>query len=213
MMAATVRFPVMQMRPRRLPPVMRRSPQNQIRLGRVRAHICRPRVAIPCCIVTHNPVTIPCTFVRPIAIVLTIMRSSGPVSPKSYGHVSTAPGPIEDGNGFPTILLVDGDAESRCILAKPIRQEGYLVLEAHDLAGALHIVQNHSRSIQFLVIAVNTYERAWVELVTEYRPLMQTLVCDTHAVQSSPLTLRIEDVVPALREFFGSRKATLRASA
>jgi len=57
------------------------------------------------------------------------------------------------GNSFPTILLVEVDADRRLALADILRRDGYLVLEAEDISRAIAVARTHSRIIHLLLVS------------------------------------------------------------
>ena len=106
--------------------------------------------------------------------------------------------------GYPTILLADDDDELRCALVEAIRREGYLVLEAHDRASALHAVQVHSRRIHMLLIDASLCDSAWAELLKQYRPDMRIVLLARHPQEMRPDAWLADSVVPKVREYFNA---------
>jgi DNA-binding response OmpR family regulator len=69
-------------------------------------------------------------------------------------------------------LVAEEDDELRSALSNSLRQDGYLVLEAHDVPSVLGIARVHSRPIHLLLIDVSIDNHTLAALRKPYRPEM-----------------------------------------
>ena len=116
---------------------------------------------------------------------------------------------LEKRSGFPTILLAEDDNELRNALAHSLRQNGYLVLEAHDGPSALGIARIHSRPIHLLLIDVDMDDHTSAFL-KQHRPEMSVLYITRHPHEALHDALDQETVLAKVREFFKGRKRNRR---
>jgi CheY-like chemotaxis protein len=77
--------------------------------------------------------------------------------------------------GHPTVLVAVDDTELRCALGDDLRQEGYLVLEAHDGAAAFQILRTSSRSIHLTLINTSMNKGVLATALKQYQPEMTVL--------------------------------------
>ncbi|MBZ5585028.1 MAG: hypothetical protein LAQ30_23025 [Acidobacteriia bacterium] len=108
---------------------------------------------------------------------------------------------------LPAILLAAGDDGLRCTLADLIRQNGFLVIEAHDRPSALRVAQTHSRPIRLLLIEVSLYEASWAALVNECRPGIRMWFVSCHANGTTAEILAPETAVRNIdRIYWGDKR-------
>jgi len=75
----------------------------------------------------------------------------------------------------PTILVAVSNIELRSTLVAALRAQDYLVLEAADGVGALHVLQTHSRPIHLMLTNTGMDKRFMKEALKRYRPEMKVL--------------------------------------
>jgi CheY-like chemotaxis protein len=112
----------------------------------------------------------------------------------------------EEKGGFPTILVAEEDVELRSALSHSLRQDGYLVLEAHDVPSALGIALVHSRPIHLLLIDVSMDNHTLAALLQQYRPEMRVLFVTRHPHEGLKDALAPETALAKVRAFFKSSK-------
>ena len=106
-----------------------------------------------------------------------------------------------DGKSFPTVLVLDVDADRRARIAVSLRRDGYNVLEADGLPEALQAAKAHSRPIQLLVSGLRC-DDAFIDRMQQFRPSMELMVFTREEMFDEP------NVVEKIREFFGPAEAT-----
>jgi CheY-like chemotaxis protein len=110
--------------------------------------------------------------------------------------------------GHPTVLVAEDDMNRHTLLASSLRQEGYLVLEAHDCAGILDIIRTHSRAIHLLLINASTNNRTVADRLKGFRPEMRVLFVGQPQHEAVSDVVTPETALAKVREFFGNREAT-----
>jgi len=109
--------------------------------------------------------------------------------------------------GHPTVLVAEDDVESRDALMGSLREEGYLVLEAHDSPAILRIIKTHSRPIHLLLITATMEHRDLADRLKEFRPEMRVLfVGQRHDGKTVSDVLKPESALAKVRAFFKDRE-------
>jgi CheY-like chemotaxis protein len=110
--------------------------------------------------------------------------------------------------GHPTVLVAENDPERRDALVSSLRQDDYLVLEAHDRPGILDIVTTHSRPIHLLLLNTGINSCALGDRLKKLRPRMHILFVGQFDGQARSQALTPEIALASIRAFFRNPKAT-----
>ena len=108
----------------------------------------------------------------------------------------------EDSLNYPTVLVAEDDNELLSALVDTLRQDGYLVLEAHDGASAMDIVRTHSRPIHLTLISTNMNKGVLAAALKQYRPEMNVLLVARNQHGQLPNVSTPEIVLAKVRAFF-----------
>src|SRR5262249_3971073 len=76
--------------------------------------------------------------------------------------------------GFPTVLLLEIDAEWPARISSTLRGQGYNILEAEGMPDALSIAKTHSRPIQLLLSGLRC-DDVFMDRIQQLRPGMHLI--------------------------------------
>jgi DNA-binding NtrC family response regulator len=107
-----------------------------------------------------------------------------------------------------TVLLAEADERVRHFIAERLRNEDYLVLEAHNGASIFNWVVSHSRSIDLLVIGKGISDSSWIERLKPYCPETEILLIQSVGHQDASDETLAETVVTKMREMLRGKKAS-----
>ena len=79
---------------------------------------------------------------------------------------------------YPTVLIATADPEIRQCLARTLRKDDYLVLEAGSGIEVLHVAKCHSRPIQVLLLHADLVGDVPPVLLRRFRPSMQQVMIE-----------------------------------
>jgi DNA-binding response OmpR family regulator len=95
-----------------------------------------------------------------------------------------------------TVLVAQGDTDTRMAVASALRQNGYHVLEAQDRSDVFDVVRTHSRAIHLLVTTDDLGDATWAAQLRPYRPAIKILILSRDEMAAP------ERVLSRVRRFF-----------
>ena len=75
----------------------------------------------------------------------------------------------------PTVMVATTDRKTRMSLAKELRRDNCLVLEADGVDWVLDVVKTHSRSIHVLLLDLNLGDSHFADLLKGFRPDLEVV--------------------------------------